>query len=27
WYNNFRLHSSLQYLTPVAFKNLHMKNV
>ncbi|AQD18918.1 transposase [Staphylococcus aureus] len=27
WYNNFRPHSSLQYLTPVAFKNLHMKNV
>ncbi|HCW8500118.1 TPA: IS3 family transposase [Staphylococcus aureus] len=27
WYNNFRLHSSLQYLTPVAFKNLHMKTV
>ncbi|HDC9999195.1 TPA: IS3 family transposase [Staphylococcus aureus] len=25
WYNNFRPHSSLQYLTPVAFKNLHMK--
>ncbi|MBT9994858.1 IS3 family transposase [Staphylococcus aureus] len=27
WYNNFRPHSSLQYLTPVAFKNLHMKTV
>ncbi|WP_414738581.1 IS3 family transposase [Macrococcoides caseolyticum] len=27
WYNNFRPHSSLHYLTPVAFKNLHMKNV
>ncbi|HDH4650252.1 TPA: IS3 family transposase [Staphylococcus aureus] len=27
WYNNFRPHSSLQYLTPVAFKNLHMKSV
>ncbi|EWV09263.1 hypothetical protein U623_02130 [Staphylococcus aureus F53404] len=27
WYNNFRLHSSLQYLTPVAFKNIHMKTV
>ncbi|HGX1333755.1 TPA: IS3 family transposase [Staphylococcus aureus] len=26
-YNNFRPHSSLQYLTPVAFKNLHMKTV
>lgn len=27
WYNNFRLNSSLQYLTAVAFKNLHMKTV
>ncbi len=27
WYNNFRPHSSLHYLTPVAFKNLHMKSV
>ncbi|HCY7074756.1 TPA: IS3 family transposase [Staphylococcus aureus] len=27
WYNNFRPHSSLQYLTPVVFKNLHMKTV
>lgn len=27
WYNNFRPHSSLQYLMPVAFKNLHMKTV
>lgn len=27
WYNNFRPHSSLQYWTPVAFKNLHMKTV
>ncbi|WP_398572429.1 IS3 family transposase [Staphylococcus aureus] len=27
WYNNFRPHSSLQCLTPVAFKNLHMKTV
>ncbi|WP_150456177.1 integrase core domain-containing protein, partial [Staphylococcus aureus] len=27
WYNNFRPHSSLQYLTPVAFKNIHMKTV
>ncbi|MDO0971497.1 IS3 family transposase [Staphylococcus haemolyticus] len=27
WYNNFRPHSSLQYLTPVAFKDQHMKNV
>lgn len=27
WYNNFRPHSSLQYLTPVAFKKLHMKTV
>lgn len=27
WYNNFRPHSSLQYLTPVAFKDLHMKSV
>ncbi|HCV2705756.1 TPA: IS3 family transposase [Staphylococcus aureus] len=27
WYNNFRPHSSLQYLTPVTFKNLHMKTV
>ena len=26
WYNNFRPHSSL-HLTPVAFKNLHMKTV
>ncbi len=27
WYNNFRPHSSLHYLTPAAFKNLHMKSV
>ncbi|HCJ4825731.1 TPA: IS3 family transposase, partial [Staphylococcus aureus] len=27
WYNNFRPHSSLKYLTAVAFKNLHMKTV
>ncbi len=27
WYNNFRPHSSLQYLTPMAFKVLHMKSV
>ncbi|UVJ00257.1 IS3 family transposase [Staphylococcus aureus] len=27
WYNNSRPHSSLQYLTPVAFKNIHMKTV
>ncbi len=27
WYNNFRPHSSLKYLTSVAFKNLHMKTV
>lgn len=27
WHNNFRPHSSLQYLTLVAFKDLHMKRV
>ncbi|REH76594.1 hypothetical protein DOS81_03780 [Staphylococcus felis] len=27
WYNNFRSHSSLQYLTPVAFKEEYIKNV
>ncbi|MBU9795928.1 transposase [Staphylococcus aureus] len=27
WYNNFRPHSSLQYLTPMAFKDIHMKSV
>lgn len=27
WYNNFRPHSSLQYLALVAFKDLHMKSV
>ncbi|WP_256087990.1 IS3 family transposase, partial [Staphylococcus aureus] len=27
WYNNFRPNSSLQYLTPVTFKNLNMKTV
>lgn len=27
WYNNFIPHSSLHYLTPVAFKKLHMKSV
>ncbi|HDB1729048.1 TPA: IS3 family transposase, partial [Staphylococcus aureus] len=27
WYNNFRPHSSLQYLTPMAYKDIHMKSV
>ncbi|EZT40126.1 hypothetical protein V054_02714 [Staphylococcus aureus MSSA-47] len=27
WYNNFRPYSSLQYLTPLVFKYLHMKSV
>ncbi|HDT6947477.1 TPA: IS3 family transposase [Staphylococcus aureus] len=27
WYNNFRPHSSVQCLTPVAFKGLHMKSI
>ncbi|MFV5939186.1 IS3 family transposase [Mammaliicoccus sciuri] len=27
WYNNFKPHSSLHYLTPVAFKKLNMKSV
>lgn len=28
WYvNNFRSHSSVQCLTPVAFKGLHMKSI
>ncbi|HDG5454141.1 IS3 family transposase [Staphylococcus aureus] len=26
WYNNFRPHSLLPYLTLLAFKFLHMKN-
>lgn len=27
WYNNIRLHSSLGYLSPNAYKNIHLKNV
>lgn len=27
WYNNSRPHSSIQYLTPVSIKNIHMKTV
>ncbi|NDL66460.1 IS3 family transposase [Anaerotalea alkaliphila] len=27
WHNNIRIHSSLNYLTPVAFRNLEPKKV
>jgi len=27
WYNNIRLHSSLGYMSPVTYKNLHLKKV
>jgi transposase InsO family protein len=27
WYNNIRLHSSLGYLSPNTYKNIHLKNV
>jgi transposase InsO family protein len=27
WYNNFRIHSTLDYLTPVEFRNLDLKKI
>lgn len=27
WFNNRRIHSSIDYLTPVMFKNIHLKKL